>query len=107
MAAYPSIALKHTKRPALGRDIDVSVAGTIRGVDVGRATVYRIIIEHPLVNQADRDILLSFYDTNKNVNNTITLGGTDYSVQFTSDYEEQSEGSSFYNLSVTMVGVKV
>ena len=106
MAAYPSIALQHDIRPANPRRVSISDAGTVRLVSLGEATAYTIRLVHPIINSTDRDTLLTFYSTNKNNANTITLAGSGYNIYFLSDYEVESVSASFFTLSVTVAGVK-
>jgi hypothetical protein len=106
MAAYPSIGLRHDIRPLTARRVDVSDAGTIRSVDLGDETVYRIAITHPVINSTDRDTLLAFYVANRNAVNTITLAGSTYDTQFEGDYAVESISADYFNLSVGLVGVK-
>lgn len=106
MAAYPSIALQHDIRPKYDRRIDSSASGTIRGVDLGDATVYTITLTHPIINSTDRGTLQTFYNTYKAASNTITLAGDAYDVVFKSDYRVESVSASWFTLSVTMEGTK-
>lgn len=106
MATYPSIGLQHDIRPLSKRRIDVSDAGTVRSVDLNETTVYRIAIKHPIINSTDRDTLVSFYTTNKNNVNAITLAGATYDTHFEADYRVESISASYFDLSVVLVGVK-
>lgn len=106
MAAYPSIGLQHNIRPLNPRRVNVSDAGTVRSIDLNEVTAYRIAIVHPLVNSTDRATLQTFYDTNRDAVNTITLAGDTYDVQFVNDYSVDSVNASFFNLSVVMKGTK-
>jgi hypothetical protein len=106
MAAYPSIGLQHDIKPANQRRVSISEAGTVRFVNLGDATAYTIRLTHPIINSTDRDTLLTFYTTNKNNVNTITLAGAAYNVHFLHDYEVESLSASYFTLSVTLAGVK-
>lgn len=106
MAAYPSIGLQHSIRPLNDIRFNVSDSGVIRGVDLGEATAYEITLTHPLVDSTDRATLQTFYDTYKTSTNTITLAGDGYNVWFKSDYRVDSVSASFFNLTVTLHGVK-
>lgn len=107
MAAYPSIGLRYKIKPKDDQRLDVSAAGGIRGVDLSEDTVYRISITHPTIPQADKDTLLTFFDTNKASTNTITLGGDDYSVTYAEDYSIKQDSGSYFTLSTVLYGVRV
>jgi hypothetical protein len=106
VATYPSIGLQHSISPATTRRVDISDAGTIRSVDLGETTVYRIRLTHPILNSTDRDTLIAFYAANKNAVNEITLAGSTYDVHFIGDYEVESISAAYFNLSVELVGTK-
>ena len=106
MAAYPSIGLRHNIKPLNPRKGDVSDAGTVRTVDLNEVTAYRIVITHPYTDSTDRATLQSFYDTNRNSVNTITIAGDTYDVQFMQDYEVESEGSAFVHMVTVLEGNK-
>ena len=106
MAAYPSIGLQHNISPLNPRISDVSDAGTVRTVDLNEVTAYRISITHPLIDSTDRATLQTFYDTNRDSVNTITLAGDTYDVQFMQDYSVESVSSAFFDLSTVLVGNK-
>lgn len=106
MATYPSIGLKHDIRPNAPREVLVADSGAVRAFDLGAATTYRISITHPIINATDRDTLLTFYATNKNSTNAITLAGSTYDVLFEDEYRVQSISASYFTLSVTLTGTK-
>jgi len=98
--------LQYTISPRNSRRVDVSDAGTVRLVALSEETAFTIDITHPIIDSTDRDTLLTFYQTNKNNTNTITLAGSTYDVLFAGDYAVESVSASYYTLSVTLVGTK-
>ncbi|MFT5766733.1 MAG: hypothetical protein ACI9DH_000552 [Halioglobus sp.] len=106
MAAYPSIGLKHKIVPVNGVDPDISDAGTVRTVDLGQATVYRITLTHPIATLTERATLQAFYDTYRYTVNTITLAGEVYNITFKSDYAVESVSSAYVDMSVDLIGTK-
>lgn len=106
MATYPSIGMQARAEPINSRIVDVSDAGTVRSVDLGAVTAYRITVVHPLINSTDKGTLETFYSTNKNNTNAITIDGTTYDVQFMSDYVVESNNSTLFTLTAYMAGVK-
>jgi hypothetical protein len=106
MAAYPSIGLNADIEPITQRIVDISDAGTIRSADLNNTTVYRIKITHPIITSAEKSTLLTFYTTNKNNSNTITLDGDAYTTQFESDYEVSNISATWFSARVSLVGTK-
>lgn len=106
MATYPSIGLTHDIRPRTARRMSVSDSGAVRIVDLGESTVFDIAITHPIINSTDRDTLLAFYASYKDVSNEITLAGDTYTVYFTGDYRIESVSASYFTLSVELVGTR-
>lgn len=106
MAAYPSIGLRYSIKPESKQIPDISAAGTIRTVDLGEDVVYRINIEHPLIESTDKDTLLTFYSTNKASVNTITLAGDTYDITFAEDYTIKQDSATYFTLSTVVYGVR-
>lgn len=106
MASYPSVGLQYDMRPVTTRRTSISVSGTIRTVDLSQTTVYRISVTHPIIDSTDLSTLQTFYSTNKNNTNAITLGGVTYDTHFESDYQVEAVSASYYNVSVSLIGVE-
>ena len=89
MAAYPSVLKQSPETrvtPIVGKMVDMSTNGTVRGRDLHDATVYDITCVNILVPDADKATLETFYDTNRNLEITWTDKGdsTVYDVIFLS-----------------------
>lgn len=106
MATYPSIGMQAKAEPINNRIVNVSDAGTVRSIDLGAVTAYRITVTHPMISSTDKGTLETFYSTNKNNTNAITIDGTTYDVQFDRDYSVESVNSTLFTLTVSMSGVK-
>jgi hypothetical protein len=104
MAAYPDIGLQFDVQHINGPQSDLSEAGTFRTLDLTTQDAYRVRIVHPLVSATDRDTLEAFYTANKGSDNTITLGGKDYTLKYERGYSIRSISATYFELATTMIG---
>ena len=108
MAAYPTtIGLKFSISPANERRTSISEAGTVRFINLGAVTAFDFVLTHPYCTASERDTLLAFYTSYKDVANTATLGGVNYSFQFKADYRVVSESAAYFTLTAEFSGTKV
>lgn len=108
MAAYPSLASvprETSIRPATRRRFDYADDGTVRGRSLGEEDAYEITVTHPVITAAELATLRAFYDTNKDVDNTIDgPDGEDYDVNFQSDYTVRQISATRFTVSGRMIG---
>lgn len=104
MAAYPDIGLQFDVQHINGPQSDLSEAGTFRTLDLTTKNAYRVQIVHPLVNAADRDTLEAFYTANKGSENTITLGGKNYTLEYERGYSVRSISAAYFEMATSMIG---
>ncbi|HRZ02388.1 MAG TPA: hypothetical protein P5024_12585 [Burkholderiaceae bacterium] len=83
MAAYPFTTFHQdsTPTPASGREVARATNGALRVRDLYSADKTRFELVHRLT-QAERNTLLSFYTTNKDLDLDLTWDGTVYTCRF-------------------------
>jgi len=67
MDTYPAIQVdkRSTVKPVPGIKLDISSAGTIRGINLYNNDVADLQIDHPLISETEKDEILNFYETHK------------------------------------------
>lgn len=108
MASYPSIPFWSEKRPlGNGRNISIAETGDIHAANFDVIDAYEIKLSHPLTNSTDAATLRTFYNTNKDAENTITIGGDTWDFQFSGPYQESDNRSPvLLDMEVTIVATK-
>lgn len=84
MPAFPAFDASPDSRvePDAGIETRVTDGGTIRGRRKFAAPVYRIQLIYEVLSPTDRATLDSFYETNKDAINQVTIDGVTYDVRF-------------------------
>ena len=106
MAAYPTLPIKCNIKPSdsNSRNLSVDQAGGIHAVDLGAKTAYQIEVVHPLLESADRQTALDFYEANRNLVSQFTYNGAVYDVVYMSDYAEEFVSPTRTTLKVNLMG---
>ena len=86
MASFPTfdgISPESNLNPDAGLNVRLSEGGNVHGRRAYDAAVYRMTIVYELLDSTDRATLDTFYETNKDSVNAVTIDGTTYDVLFT------------------------
>lgn len=86
MATFPTfdgISPSSSSGPDAGLRVRLSEGGNVHGRQAYAATVYSWSIVYELLDATDRATLDTFYETNKESVNAVTIDGTTYNVRFT------------------------
>lgn len=84
MATFPAYNIDPQTRIEAdpGRSVVVAEGGLVRGRNAFAQNVYRIYVVWGWLQPSEHDALKTFYDTNSNDWNTISVDGDDYEVLF-------------------------
>lgn len=108
MAAYPSLPLRASIKPAAPLRHAVGADGGVSGLSLGEAAHYALTITHPLLSAAERDTLLNFYAANKTSLATISPGdGRTYDCVMLSEPRVDVVSAARFTLVTELVGVVV
>ena len=107
MAAYPSSpGYRVTRQVLTSRRYRVSEGGTVRGSSLAAVDAYRFTITHPWIDSTDMGTLQTWYDTNKDLDNTITVDSVAYDVNVEGDYVVERHNSTYRTAVIKLVGTK-
>ena len=106
MPAYPTTpAYKSTVKPISRTRFKTTESGKARGNNLAGETLYRITVEHPFITSSQVTTLQTFYDTNKDADNTITANdGRTYDVNFESDFTFNTTNQTYFTAKTTLIG---
>lgn len=111
MATYPVLnqSYESTVSPIDNNKVSTSADGTLRAKVTYSETVFELNVVHPFLSTTDKDSIITFYNTNKNLNFTFNLASEsqDYTCIFKSQPEVQKISSSFWNVTMKAIGTQV
>jgi len=109
MAAYPTTPGFKTNsiRPLMKVRPRPAESGLIRGSSLASSYPMRITITHPLITAAEMATLRTWWDTNKDSDNTLIARGITYDVNVETDYDVSDERSPTYeNVGISFIGTR-
>lgn len=107
MANYPTIPQKTRVVPTNDIITEISDAGDVRSANLAAKQVYRLTLQHPLLTLTERNTLVSFWGTNKNLVVTVDGGnGETYDCLFTNEPSEKTDNGTWFDMSVILEGNK-
>ena len=105
MAAYPSIGMRTVVSPVASIIIDTAVSGAVRGIDLSAEDVFEIEVIHPFISAADRNTIISFYNTNKALIVALDAAdGNTYDVMFKARPTVEVINATWFTVTANMVG---
>ena len=88
IVVYPAVPKKTSVVPDSRTIVDASDSGAVRAVDLVDSVAYSIDISHPMIDAAQRDELIAFYEGNLGAVTSVTAAdGRSYSVLINSAAE--------------------
>ena len=111
MATYPDYkqGRDSTYEEDSGENFDYATDGTPRARSFYADTQYKITLIHPLLTDSEKTALLSFWDANKSIYNTLTntYDGSQYSVLFAGIPKLKPLSGGRWKATVTLLGTKL
>ena len=111
MATYPVIdqSPDSTRKAVDNIKVEVSADGSIRGQNFYSKTVYQLSIVHPFILEADKLLIESFYDANKDVSFTFNMDAdsTDYTLIFKGEPDYKKVSKNVWLVTMNAVGSKL
>lgn len=77
---YPAVPMLRPQIVPFGESVitRATVTGALRTIDLGAADTFRITLTHPLIEAADVQLLMDFWDANRGASFSLTTGGNTY-----------------------------
>lgn len=77
---YPSVPMRRPQIFPVGETVitRATVTGALRTIDLGAADIFQIVLTHPLLEAADVQLLMDFWDANRGASFSLTTGGNTY-----------------------------
>ena len=107
MATFPTfdgISPQSSSNPDAGLNVRLSEGGNVHGRQAYSATVYRWTIIYELLDATDRAELDTFYETNKENVNAVTIDGTTYDVRFVNKPMPTEYHGLYRTMTVEVIG---
>ena len=105
VVSYPTVARQRPQIVPIGESVITrpTVTGSLRTIDLGASDVFRITLVHPLLEEADTQLLIDFWDTNRGATFQLVLSGKTYACVLDNRPRERPSSNAPKRSDVTSV----
>tara|TARA_A100001201_G_scaffold143757_1_gene147257 strand:+ start:7208 stop:7537 length:330 start_codon:yes stop_codon:yes gene_type:complete len=109
MPALPTTPPFRTRvSPATKNTAKLAESKKVRLYSLGEGDAYRITVSYPFITSAQLSTLETFYDTNRDLDNTISASdGNSYNCWFESGFTVVNNGPTYFTASATLLAERI